>query len=72
MLIEYPEIFHNHENGHEYFNVEVPTPNLMRRGIFSTFIQHEFYDQKSLRNITSHLEILKFIWILALLRDLPF
>lgn len=73
-------MFHDRDSGNEHFNVEVPTPNLVRRGLvtfiqFDFFFQCEFYDQKCLENIISHLAILKFIWILeveaeALLRDL--
>lgn len=74
-------MFHDRDSGDEHFNVEVPTPNLVRRRGLVTFIQFdfffqcEFYDQKCLENIISHLAILKFIWILeveaeALLRDL--
>lgn len=51
MIIAYLGMFHDCEKGHEHFNVEVPTLYQYSEESILTFIQSEFYDQKSLGNI---------------------
>lgn len=58
-------MFRGHDNGHKYSNIDLGAPNLLNqyseeKSIFN--IQPgEFYDQKSLGNITNYLEILKLV-----------
>lgn len=58
-------MFHDHDNGCKHFNIDLGAPNLLNqyseeKSIFN--IQPgEFYGQKSLRNITDYLGILKLV-----------